>query len=210
MRRASASVASLRRALTVGARPSSSSSSRRPRRVVVVVVGGGSGASTSHTPRAMSTTTPNAGALHAPFERAVEAIKTDGTEQSWLERLDADPETGKHAPNRSSREVRSGHYVRVTPERLENPRLVLASESCAGSLLCRPRCPRQRLFFENETRKTVHHLCHRGKHYLVSGRLICNTCVRVLIYLTKHDNRGVLNGQMRGSINKQTPRPRSR
>ena len=126
MQRASASVASLRRALAIGAR----SSSRRLRRVVVVVVGG---ASSSQTPRAMSTTTPNAGALHATFERAVEASKNEG-EQSWLERLDPDPETEKHAPNRTSREVRSGHYVRVTPERLENPRLVLASESCASAI----------------------------------------------------------------------------
>jgi uncharacterized protein YdiU (UPF0061 family) len=51
---------------------------------------------------------------------------------SWLENLDPDPETEKYAPNKTSRQVKSGHYVLVTPTKLKQPKLVVVSESMAG------------------------------------------------------------------------------
>ena len=69
---------------------------------------------------------------HESFERALRA--SVGTAQTWTERLDVDPEHARHAPNRASREVRSGHYVPVAPEALANPRLRVASASCAEAI----------------------------------------------------------------------------
>ena len=45
-------------------------------------------------------------------------------DESWLEHLNADPQQSEHAPNRTSREVFSGHYVEVSPLPLPNPELV--------------------------------------------------------------------------------------
>ena len=44
------------------------------------------------------------------------------------------PEASARAPNRASREVRSGHYVAVEPEALANPRARLASTTCAEAI----------------------------------------------------------------------------
>ncbi|EKX42962.1 hypothetical protein GUITHDRAFT_95515 [Guillardia theta CCMP2712] len=53
---------------------------------------------------------------------------------SWLEQLEADPETELHAPNRKSREVKSGHYVRVLPTPLPDPKLIIHSEDMSKHL----------------------------------------------------------------------------
>ncbi|KAJ8603264.1 hypothetical protein CTAYLR_006941 [Chrysophaeum taylorii] len=53
---------------------------------------------------------------------------------SWLSQLSEDPEAKAYEPNRSSREVKSGHYVRVAPMALPGPELLLYSEELAGEL----------------------------------------------------------------------------
>lgn len=55
-------------------------------------------------------------------------------DHSWLGQLSPDPQTNLFAPNKSSREVRSGHYVRVAPTPLRNPKLVIHSDDVARSL----------------------------------------------------------------------------
>ena len=58
----------------------------------------------------------------------------DQSSFSWLQQLEADPETEAKAPNRRSREVRSGHYVLVEPTALPQTRLVLHSSEMAAEL----------------------------------------------------------------------------
>jgi uncharacterized protein YdiU (UPF0061 family) len=53
---------------------------------------------------------------------------------SWLRELNADPEAAKNAPNRTSREVKSGHFVPVKPKALPNPKLILTSPVMAKQL----------------------------------------------------------------------------
>jgi len=65
---------------------------------------------------------------HATFG---EFAATQTSSPTWLTDLTEDPDAAKHAPNRTSREVRSGHYVRVTPEALRAPRGIIGSASCA-------------------------------------------------------------------------------
>lgn len=48
-------------------------------------------------------------------------------DHSWLRDLVPDPETAQHEPNRTSRQVRSGHYVKVKPTPLPKPKLVAYS-----------------------------------------------------------------------------------
>lgn len=55
-------------------------------------------------------------------------------DNSWLKQLTADPESARHAPNRSSRQVKSGHYVRVAPVPLSSPKLVIHSPAMAADL----------------------------------------------------------------------------
>ena len=55
-------------------------------------------------------------------------------DHSWLRALQADPETDKHVPNRTSRQVRSGHYVKVKPTPLPKPKLVAYSSPMAEEL----------------------------------------------------------------------------
>ena len=55
-------------------------------------------------------------------------------DHSWLKQLTADPEQGAHAPNRTSRQVKSGHYVLVQPTPLPHPRLLMHSPHMAASL----------------------------------------------------------------------------
>jgi len=53
---------------------------------------------------------------------------------SWTKQLSEDPEARRYEPNRSSREVRSGHFVRVAPKALGSPELLLYSEEVAADL----------------------------------------------------------------------------
>ena len=46
----------------------------------------------------------------------------------------ADPETEARAPNKVSRQVRSGHYVAVAPTKLPNPSLVIYSKEMAAEI----------------------------------------------------------------------------
>jgi|GEM_PF-33852 len=48
---------------------------------------------------------------------------------SLLRFLTADPEQARHAPNKTLRQVKSGHYVEVLPTPLPNPRYVIHSRS---------------------------------------------------------------------------------
>ncbi|QKF94872.1 UPF0061 protein [Fadolivirus algeromassiliense] len=53
---------------------------------------------------------------------------------SWTNFLNRDPENDKYQPNRSSREVKSGHYVNVKPTPLPDPYMVLYSPDVAFKL----------------------------------------------------------------------------
>jgi uncharacterized protein YdiU (UPF0061 family) len=56
------------------------------------------------------------------------------TSPSFVRDLRRDPDAGKHEPNRSSREVFSGHYVPVRPTPLPKPFLVTYSSDMAAEL----------------------------------------------------------------------------
>eukprot|EP00927_Polykrikos_kofoidii_P020465 TRINITY_DN19711_c0_g1_i1.p1 TRINITY_DN19711_c0_g1~~TRINITY_DN19711_c0_g1_i1.p1 ORF type:complete len:582 (-),score=109.03 TRINITY_DN19711_c0_g1_i1:204-1949(-) len=68
-------------------------------------------------------------AFRAPLENLARHA-----DHSWLQKLVPDPETEKYAPNKESRQVRSGHYVRVNPTPLPQPRLVIHSQKMAKAL----------------------------------------------------------------------------
>lgn len=53
---------------------------------------------------------------------------------SWIARLNADPETAAHQPNKTSRQVKSGHYVLVKPDPLLEPWLVATSSNMLQAL----------------------------------------------------------------------------
>jgi len=53
---------------------------------------------------------------------------------SWLEQLAPDPDTDANAPNKRSRQVKSGHYVLVQPTPLADPFLVIFSPPMADDL----------------------------------------------------------------------------
>eukprot|EP00457_Paulinella_chromatophora_P002477 gb/GEZN01002482.1/.p1 GENE.gb/GEZN01002482.1/~~gb/GEZN01002482.1/.p1 ORF type:complete len:697 (+),score=101.93 gb/GEZN01002482.1/:216-2306(+) len=53
---------------------------------------------------------------------------------SFLRELAPDPETATHAPNKTMREVMSGHYVLVKPSALPTPYLVAVSPNLAATL----------------------------------------------------------------------------
>lgn len=53
---------------------------------------------------------------------------------SWVSSLNRDPENDKHVPNKNSREVKSGHYVKVLPTPLSNPYMVIFSSEMANEL----------------------------------------------------------------------------
>ena len=96
---------------------------------------GAAGAAHARRRRARATTTTTTMTskpldLHDSFE---DAARRAGA-QTWIESLDEDPESSARAPNRTSREVRSGHYVEVEPEALANPRARLASTTCAEAI----------------------------------------------------------------------------
>ena len=73
-------------------------------------------------------------AMPPPEDGAGLLALTDRADHSWLKQLTPDPDTAKHAPNRTSREVRSGHYVRVPPTPLSNPRVAIHSPAMAANL----------------------------------------------------------------------------
>ena len=58
----------------------------------------------------------------------------ESADNSWVRCLTEDPESGANFPNRASREVRSGHFVKVPPTPLRDPFLVLHSEDLASEL----------------------------------------------------------------------------
>eukprot|EP00928_Gymnodinium_smaydae_P032026 TRINITY_DN23314_c0_g2_i1.p1 TRINITY_DN23314_c0_g2~~TRINITY_DN23314_c0_g2_i1.p1 ORF type:complete len:595 (+),score=56.67 TRINITY_DN23314_c0_g2_i1:100-1884(+) len=68
--------------------------------------------------------------------RAVASLQQLGqrADHSWLEHLSPDPDMNEHFPNKSCREVRAGHYVRVAPTPLPGPRLVIYSSEVAELL----------------------------------------------------------------------------
>jgi uncharacterized protein YdiU (UPF0061 family) len=74
---------------------------------------------------ASKTMPPPAGSLEELSSRA---------SHSWLEDLKEDPEAPAHAPNKMSRQVRSGHYVSVRPTPLPDPALVAFSPAMAQEL----------------------------------------------------------------------------
>mmetsp|Transcript_59942 Transcript_59942/g.106646 ORF Transcript_59942/g.106646 Transcript_59942/m.106646 type:complete len:629 (+) Transcript_59942:51-1937(+) len=53
---------------------------------------------------------------------------------SWVQKLNADPETEANEPNKRSREVKSGHFVRVKPTPLPSPKLIIHSPAMAETL----------------------------------------------------------------------------
>eukprot|EP00929_Paragymnodinium_shiwhaense_P061704 TRINITY_DN30843_c0_g1_i1.p1 TRINITY_DN30843_c0_g1~~TRINITY_DN30843_c0_g1_i1.p1 ORF type:complete len:694 (-),score=107.48 TRINITY_DN30843_c0_g1_i1:163-2244(-) len=55
-------------------------------------------------------------------------------DHSWMRELVPDPETDKYVPNRTSRQVKAGHYVEVKPTPLQEPYLVTFSRSMAAEL----------------------------------------------------------------------------
>jgi len=60
-------------------------------------------------------------------KRGMEALASRAS-SSWVAQLTEDPEGAANAPNRASRQVRSGHYVLVDPTPLPAPELLLFSE----------------------------------------------------------------------------------
>lgn len=74
-----------------------------------------------------------ASSLSSPKMGGLETFKAR-SDLSWLAQLREDPEAERYAPNRESREVKSGHYVRVQPQKLPNPRLVMYSEELARDM----------------------------------------------------------------------------
>ena len=85
---------------------------------------------------AAATATATAAAAAAAAGRGGGALAPllAGSDPSWLRALREDPEAERHAPNRRSREVRSGHYVRVRPRPLPEPALIAHSASMAAAL----------------------------------------------------------------------------
>jgi uncharacterized protein YdiU (UPF0061 family) len=91
------------------------------------------------TPRAAPSTPL---ALHAMATAGSPAPVTGGTlaafgahaDPSWITRLEADPDQDRFAPNKSSRKVRSGHYVLVDPTPLPDPELITYSPEMAAEL----------------------------------------------------------------------------
>eukprot|EP01065_Artemidia_motanka_P015160 TRINITY_DN19029_c0_g1_i1.p1 TRINITY_DN19029_c0_g1~~TRINITY_DN19029_c0_g1_i1.p1 ORF type:complete len:602 (+),score=157.32 TRINITY_DN19029_c0_g1_i1:52-1806(+) len=76
-------------------------------------------------------------------------------DHSWVKQLACDPETAKHSPNRSAREVHSGHYVIVRPQPLPDPYVVLVSPTMAEELgISADECRTDRFqrFFSGDTR----------------------------------------------------------
>ena len=62
----------------------------------------------------------------------------ESADNSWVRCLTEDPESGANFPNRASREVRSGHFVKVPPTPLRDPFLVLHSAPCYDHFLKTP------------------------------------------------------------------------
>jgi len=98
-----------------------------------------SGASRSASSSAISSSSSPMGATSTDAPRTVGSGATvlglgAAADHSWMRQLTPDPETQRHVPNRSSRQVKSGHYVRVAPTALKKPKLVIHSPAMAASL----------------------------------------------------------------------------
>mmetsp|Transcript_140584 Transcript_140584/g.244738 ORF Transcript_140584/g.244738 Transcript_140584/m.244738 type:complete len:609 (+) Transcript_140584:280-2106(+) len=75
---------------------------------------------------------------------------------SWVKQLKQDPDAEKNAPNRTSRQVLSGHYVHVNPTPLPGPELVMYSKEMAQELgLSNEACTSDQFaaFFTGDTAK---------------------------------------------------------
>ena len=55
-------------------------------------------------------------------------------DNSWVAELNEDPQAHEHVPNKRAREVRSGHFVLVSPTPLPQPVLVATSREMAQEL----------------------------------------------------------------------------
>ena len=77
-----------------------------------------------------------AGSAHMSSTAGVDSLEqlAKNADHSWLQHLNADPETDKYAPNKESRQVRSGHYVRLLPTPLPKPKYIIHSKAMATSL----------------------------------------------------------------------------
>jgi len=75
----------------------------------------------------------NAFASASSATGALETLK-NSLNPTWTTSLEPDPETEEHAPNRKSRQVKSGHFVLVDPTPLPAPRLVMFSPEMAQTL----------------------------------------------------------------------------
>ena len=68
--------------------------------------------------------------MASDFSKSMSAMRVN----SALQQLAVDPEAARNMPNQSMREVKSGHYVPVTPQALPDPQLVLYSPDMAAEL----------------------------------------------------------------------------
>ena len=67
---------------------------------------------------------------------------------SLLRCLSADPEQARHAPNKTVRQVKSGHYVEVLPTPLPNPHYVIHSQLFFRELNLSERAAREGSFMQ--------------------------------------------------------------
>ena len=58
---------------------------------------------------------------------SLKSLAATHADLSWVKRLTCDPQTDQHKPNKTSRQVLSGHYVLVRPTPLPNPTLIHVS-----------------------------------------------------------------------------------
>ena len=64
-----------------------------------------------------------------PTMSSLRSLAAAHADLSWVKRLTSDPQTAQFQPNKTSRQVRSGHYVLVRPTPLPSPTLIHVSSS---------------------------------------------------------------------------------
>jgi uncharacterized protein YdiU (UPF0061 family) len=74
-----------------------------------------------------------AGGCRAAADTLAEFLERSAS-HSFVEQMTADPQADRHAPNKRSRPVLSGHYVPVLPTPLPAPRLLAHSAALARTL----------------------------------------------------------------------------
>ena len=73
---------------------------------------------------------PSTAAMHKPpTMSSLRSLAAAHADLSWVKRLTSDPQTAQFQPNKTSRQVRSGHYVLVRPTPLPSPTLIHVSSS---------------------------------------------------------------------------------